>query len=365
MSNINLKRFVDINIQSHVTSVVSGTRDTVVLYTSEGEDNTPKLITSLSEAQTTYSNAPNTLAYLTVYFNNGGVNALVIGNTPYNSITAEMIKALDNKYILVAYAASSSELTNAYTKLKQIAQEREADTATIDGIYGINEKIILARTESFADSDSVKNFAVKYSTVQGAEMTMAAYLSKINVYSINSIFDYAFTNENITASEISDENFNALITNNINVDIDLANSIRNCGGNCKDGADLTNSFVKIILHQTLTDSLINLLSQKIKNSSGLGKIYTTISQELEHYLNAGYLTTDKIWTDNTLYITKNNVKYTIIEQGTPLINGYHITVLPMSSLTPSEKAEHKAPIIYVIIADSYGIRKITINGEVI
>ena len=61
----------------------------------------------------------------------------------------------------------------------------------------------------------------------------------------------------------------------------------------------------------------------------------------------------------------NNKTYTLITQGTALTQGFKITILPLSSLTDEDKQEHKAPYIYVILADSYGIRKVVINGEVI
>lgn len=361
MSNINLKHFVDINIQSHVGTSIDSTRDTVVLFTKDGENGTSNLITSITEAAAHYSNFPDTLAYLSVYFNNGGVKVLVIEGIDYSQITPQMIEDLDNKYIMIACVSTSSTTELAYSALKSIASTRSTNSS----IYGINEKLILSRTLVKTDSEAIKNFVVKYSSVVGAEMTIAAYLSKINVYGINTIFDYAFTTEAIGKETISDADFVEIINNNMNVDIMLANEVRNCGGNCKDGSDIVNSFVKIILHQTLTESLINLLSQKLKNSAGISKIYTTISQELENYLNCGYLTTDKIWSDENLTVTRNGITYTIIEKGTPLINGYSITVLPMNALSESEKTNHSAPPIYVIIADQYAIRKITITGEVI
>ena len=196
-------------------------------------------------------------------------------------------------------------------------------------------------------------------------MTIAAYLSQIDVYGIDTIYDYAFTQESITAEDLTDTEYGTLNSNNVNVDIALANATRNCGGNCTDGADIVNNFVRIILHQTLTDRLLNLLTTKLKNSTGVSKIYTVMTDELEKYKMSGYLTIDKIWTKDTLKIEYNGTAYTIIEQGTPLINGYFIKVLPLSSLTESDKLAHKAPLIYVIIADQYGIRKITINGDVI
>ena len=136
-------------------------------------------------------------------------------------------------------------------------------------------------------------------------------------------------------------------------------------GNLKNGADLVNSYTLIVLHQTLTQRLLELLATKIKGSKGLAQIYATIAQELEAYRSCGYLTTDKIWSEEDLVVTYNSQNYTVITKGTPLNSGYAIKVLPFSSLTVPDKTERKTPPIYVIIADQYGIRKITVNGEVI
>lgn len=360
MAKIDLKRFVDINIKQHVVASVVGTRDTVVLFTSEGAAETTLLLESLADAEGIKTTMPNAYAYAKVFFDNAGVKILLKEGVAIDNIKADVLKSLDNSYICVAYASSNNDAEANYTKLKQLATTRAGDAT----IYGINEKLILATTK-VDDAESVKNFVVKRSSVQGAEMTIAAYLSKINVYGVDTVYDYAFTQEVLAAEDLTDDQFKTVMNNNMNVDINLANSIRNCGGNCKDGADIVNTYVRIILHQTLTDVLIQLLSQKIKNTTGVSKIYTVIAQELERYLTAGYLTTDKIWEDRDWVVPRNGVNYTIIEQGTPLTNGYVITVLPFAALTDAEKAEHQAPPIYVVIADQYGIRKIVINGEVI
>lgn len=372
MSEINLKRFVDINIQSNVVKSVIGTRDVCILFTPEGTEGTSTLVSSFTESKETFpvETFPLTLGYLTVFFNNGGIKCLVIEGMAYSDLTKEDITNLDNEYIIIACACSDASVNACYSKMKTLISSLNSDTA----IYGINEKILLARTvvdgntiPTFNDLDDadIKNFGVKYSDVVGAEMTIAAYLTQVNVYKQNTVYDYTFTKENILKESLTDANFEILMNRNMNVDIDLVNSTRNVGGNLKDGAELTNEFVRIVLHQTLTARLTSLLVQKIRNSSGLSQIYSVVAQELEFYKSAGYITTDKVWNSSDLDITYNSNTYTIIEQGTPLTNGYVIKILPISSLTDADKALHKAPPIYVIIATQYGIRQITINGEVI
>lgn len=366
--SINLKRFVDIDIKRHVETRLSGTRDEVILYTSEGTASTELVLNSLSEAEAIKTSMPNAYAYAEVFFNNNGAKLHVIEGVPYTNINKTLLTALDNKYICIAYAASKDDTEKVYAALKVVAQTMipvKMTGANQSDIYGINEKLILSRSALSTDTDSISNFVVKYSNVVGAEMTIAAYLSRINVYGVDTVYDYMFTQETIAFEDISNTVYGTLMDNNYNVDVTLGNVVRNCGGNCKDGADLVNNYVRIILHQTLTDRLVDVLAQKLKDSSGVAKIYNTITQELENYLTCGYLTRDKIWTDSDLVITRNNVQYTIISKGTALTNGYVIKVLPLESLTEQEKALRKAPAIYVVLADQYGIRSITINGEII
>lgn len=374
MNDIDIRRFVDINIKQHVETQISGTRDVTILYTHEGtvgkiSNNTTEsisdkeIISSWQDANEIYdsSSFPDTNAYLSMYFQNAGARIVVIEGIDYTDLTAEMIKSLDDKFILIAACSASSNVELAYAKLKNIATTRESD----NDIYGINEKIIVGRTMTISDTDSISNFASKYSNVYAAEMTICAYLSRINVYGVSTVNDYMYTAESIAEEVLTDDQYETISTNNINVDTYFGGNVRNLGGNLKNGADLTNSFVRIILHQTLTERLIELLVTKIKNADGIGKIYATISKELENYRTCGYLSSDKIWSDKTMIVTVNGTQYTIIEEGTPLINGYFVKVLPMSALTENDIAERKAPPIYVIIADQYGIRAITVNGEII
>ena len=374
MNDIDVRRFVDINIKQHAETQISGTRDVLVLYTHEGVEGkisgntvttigTDEILTSFAAANAIYrpNTFPDTNAYLSMYFQNSGAKVVVIEGVDYTDLTAEMISSLPNEFILIGLCAAAANAELAYAKLKTIATARETDT----NVYGVNEKIIFGRTTDVDDTSSIMNFASKYSTVYGAEMTMAAYLSGINVYGVSTVNDYMYTAEDIKEEVLTDAIYEQLTLNNINVDTFFAGNVRNLGGNLKNGADMTNSYVRIILHQTLTERLLELLVTKIKNLDGVGKIYATLSKELENYRSCGYLSTDKIWTDKTLTVLVNGKQYTIIEEGTPLTNGYVIQVLPMSALTDADKAARKAPPIYVIVADQYGIRTITVNGEII
>lgn len=368
--DINIKRFVDIDIQYHEPSSISSIRDTVALLTSEGTVNTSKVFSSLAEfkADSTYNAYATTAKYAEMFFNNGGIKLHVYCGITSASAIQTAIKALPNSEIVVAYTGSFDDIKEAASA--QTAAE--GTTGSISAVYGINQKIIVARTtkENISSMSGINNFAVKVSAIEGAEMTIAAYLTKIQIYGTDSVHDYAFTIENFTADQLAsivndDALLGKVLDNNMNIDMELAGAIRNLGGNLTNGNDLVNQYVLIVLHQTVTDRLLSLLTQKIKGNAGVSAIYTTIAGELGKYVTNGYLTTDKVWTDETKTINYNNRNYVLIKKNTPLTLGYYITILPLSSLTDEDKAKRKCPPIYIFLADSYGIRNITVNGEVI
>jgi len=361
MSSINLNNFVNINIVEKKLTSVDSTRDVTILFSqtldsgitanetySSLEEMYPNSIVEYNE--TGYSTKSSLYKYAYMYFRNGGAKLKVKqGTGTSNAVQKADIDALDRDEIVVASVENDLAVI--------------ASTLTYEGGY---QKILLNRISS-NDTSSVDNLATKLSSITGAEMSIAAYLSKINVYKVDSINDYAYTKEfealeNTTATNTDVQN---AIANHYNVDIQLANSVRNIGGDMKNGLDLVNHYVLIILHQTLQDRLVDLLSQKIKGTSGISAIYSTATSELNKYVTSGYLTNDKIWTNPTLKVEKEGVSYTIIEQNTPIINGYYIKILPLSSLSAEDKAAHKAPYIYIILSTSYGIRLIEIEGEVI
>ena len=232
--------------------------------------------------------------------------------------------------------------------------------------------------------DSVANLSniVVKAGPQGIEMTVLAYLSQINVYR-GTISDYCYTSEVVsmfeaTLSDGIDENtgilvspivdddatFEALKKANINCTINLpSNGVMEYGGNKTDGTDLVNDFVRIVLTQTLTDRIIGVLTNKLRyNQTGLGLVSAAMTDELQKYKAFGYLANDKTWTKGDLYDDTGDIL--IVSNDTPLPQGYLFKILPFSSLTAQDIANHLLPQIYLLIADSYSIRAIEISGQV-
>lgn len=371
--DINIKRFVDIDIKYHVASSTGSIRDTAALLTSEGTAKDDKVFSSYEEmaSNSTYKQLTSTMTYAKLFFMNGGLKLHVYCGIVDKEGLVSKIKALPNEEIVVASTLEYSIMRSAASDLTN----QMGEAGDISKIYGINQKILLARLPSerlnaFEDASLIENFAVKVSDITGAEMTIAAYLTKIQIYGNNTVLDYAFTAEKFNAEDESkikndDAILGTVLADNLNIDMKLAGSYRNLGGNLTNGHDLTNHYTLIVLHQTVTDRLVSLLVQKPKGNVGVSAIYTTIAGELGKYVTNGYLSTDKTWTDEDKTVVYNNKNYTLIKKGTALTLGYHIVVLPLSSLSEQDKANRKCPPIYIFLADSYGIRNITISGEVI
>ena len=213
-----------------------------------------------------------------------------------------------------------------------------------------------------------ENYVLKYGAL-GIGASVLAYYTQINIYAADSTEDYCYTKEKYD-EDTSGTTYNFVFDDNdfvklamqldINVDINLSNSVRVIGGNDTAGYSLTNQYMLLVMHQTLTGRLIDLLTTKIKyNAQGLGLVLNVISAELNKYVNNGFLSTNKTWTDGDLYYDG----YLIVNDNTLLNLGYKVSILPFESLTEEEIAAHQLPKIYILIADTYSIRKIVVNGE--
>lgn len=368
---ISLENFVDVKIYTHPTSKRITDRDTYTILTTEGV--TEGVYDSMSSKIT----GTNNQAYAKMFFQNGGkrIKFVSITNTETSTIVNEVKKLDDNLiYFSVIGANGGIDIATAKDvaeKLDEAYSNKDKDAVVNDEPVGIHRKILIAGisdTASLNEGLKLKekhSLAVKYSSVKGAEATIAAYLSKIKVYATNSVHDYCYTSENIEGSDVDDSTYTTLDSNNINFDYKIAGSVRNIGGNLTDGKSLINEFMLIVLQQTVTERLLALLGTKLKGSTAIARIRSTISDELNYYVKNGYLALDKVWTDEDWDIEYNSSTYTIIESNTPLTTGYIVEILPLASISDEDRKAHKCPPIYIVLADSWGIRKVSLTGQVI
>ena len=419
---VNLKNFVNVNLDYFVTTTASGTRDTAVLLevndvpASGQEPHLSKadhVYTSLEEfaADLTVSSGPKEAyelyKYVRCFFANNGKKLHIIrmpelpsGETT-DSWIKKQLKGIPKEEIVVASTANESVMRSIAASILEDAE-----------FSGISEKILVSHIDQLQWEETIEvpnesdptadpttqtitvdfefphldNYILKFNNNNGlgatpslgSEMSILAFLTKVNVQGNKPISDYCYTKE---VAEFSYVNNDAVVKysyldednddvvkimdNNANVDTILVNQSLVVGGNTTGGKDLVNHFVKIVLTQTMTDRLVKLLATKIRyNQTGINLISNTIVSELNKYKNFGYLTTSKIWEEDDLYVEVNGQEYLLISNQEPLITGYKFIILPLTSLSEEDKQKHLLPKIFLLVADSYAIRTIQISGWV-
>lgn len=387
---IGITNFVNINIEKLQQVVDSGTRPTVVVYevpggndgaitdlstpTEEGFGNFKDLI--LVGASSDYSTfyEPNgketkrikdnaggkdVRQYARIFFQNGGVR-LIFTARPLTALSdSEYKKENLQNIIWVQYNSDGKDA------------EPKADNNLKDLIgTGIYSKLLIYRSGSVAGDlpEEIKNVKssviIKTSDIVGAEMTVAAYLSKMKVY--DKVADYDFTEEfgvpedlsNLLDDPINDGSVVIGFPGNLEMQVGT-NKYLNVGGNTLAGTPLVEQFVTIVLTQTLTDKVFDVLSTKLAGQRGLAAIRTAISAELDRYVNSGFLTTDKVWTSNDLIIDNPlnpGHPETIITKNTPLASGYYIHLFKLGS-------DGQSAYAFILLPTIKGIRYIKIDGR--
>lgn len=417
--SVDLRNYVQVNINYHEAKPLNRTRDTAVLFTvntaadapqARLNTHTPKggskavnYFVSVADYQyaiaqynaTIDPEAPDAetpidenvlLKYVKCFFNNGGVKLRIIGGFEENTsagapalddqiqawILAQCV-ALEAEYIVITSDCSEANLEAVARSSASINVIPNGINSanTVEALTGYKEKMFIASTNNSSleieSPDQIPNFVIKFGPA-GIEMACAAYLTQVNINDSRTIQDYCYTIEDVSmfTGAVQDNNDTVveLAGKYFNVDTTLVNNVRNVTGDTICGFDLMNYYVRIILTQTLTNRIINTLVTKIKfDRSGINKVVNAITQELNLYKSSGYLSSEFIWTDDDLYYSFNGQDYLVCARNTPLKMGYKFIILPISSLTQEQKDSHVFPPVYVLIADSMSIRQIVINGD--
>lgn len=356
--SVKLTNFVKINIKHTTPISASSTRDTAVLLQFvTTQTQYPAEISVYSQSNKSEIVDATIKKYSDVFFDCGGKKLAVY--QVKESDFAARIEALPAEYIMMTYCCMQG-VTVTESSFRTMAKSYN-DAA--DGIY---KKIFVSRINAIPEQllrPAIENYVLKYSSQEGTEASVLAYFTKLKLDEANSLKDYMFTTEVVADNAcIDDDNVvKQVIQYNYNADIKLGGVATNIGGNDTAGNDLSNQFALLVLHQTLSEKLLQVLQSKIRyDQVGVSKVLNAITGELNRFRNCGYLTTDQVWKEDALYY-KN---YKIIDTNTPLINGYHVVILPFESLSDTQRKAHQFPDIYILAADSYSIRLISIDGQV-
>lgn len=361
---------ISTNITYDTAISISSTRDTVLLYietlpsgvedgmlfvektTDVHKDDEGKYsVIKDGESETTTLTITDSdfIRYLDTYFLNGGNKLLIKKGTIPTNVTS--LKTLSTNYIvLVQYDTNGGFSSSKY--------------ANIDTLTGVFRKIIVGRSSKQIATDELGCCAVKVSNLVGAEMSIAAYLSQIDVYDSGKVNDYAntietmFDDESVTI-DVSEDT--SLISIPYNFDMYIANEWCNLGGNLTNGESLVVEYILIIMQQTLTNALYRTLRAKVKGQSGVSALRTAMCAELNKYTSSGFLVTDRVWEKDDLTLSnpldKTASKETIISKNTPISSGYYIH---MFKLTNNRREVYS----YIILTTNAGIRYVRVDGRV-
>lgn len=341
---------------------------------------------------------------------------------PVSSYIVDVLKTLSYKFVLITSDADEQDLRKAATtKINtNIAKNPLTNETTVPTFSGLNEKYFISSTtdksgrvfDNIPEQEEAPEFVIstyynldedgQYVLLQEApidwnenytayyqlaelpkefnnylikvgekaiEMLAAAYFSKIRSDVPSSLGAYEFTIEDVSEfpqSVITNNDVGVtLINSHFNFDTNLVNNIRNYPGDSISGVSAVNYYVKILLTQDVTEEIMGLLASKIKfNQSGINRLNNAISQVMNIYIDNGYLNTEYIWTGDDVYITFNNKEYLVCSKNTPFVKGYKCCILPISSLTETQKESHVLPPVYILLADKTDIRTIVINGDI-
>lgn len=360
---IDIRNFVNININRNVQLTLDGSRPVVRLYSTTFEGT---LIGCNSDYTEFYTSTDSTTAanitdakdkqFAKVFFANGGCKLMMIKDAlPTN---ADSLAKIPDEHIILA---TEADMTS--DQIKTFAE-------VLSTLKGIHQKIFVNRITTTPTTES--SFIVsKYSNIEGSEMAIAAYFSQIKFYENGSPVDYDFTKENITDADGKHDTLgksltftdpDTLIKNAFNFEMQVGEDYYNIGGNSTDGQDAVEQLGIIIMQQDLTTSVFKTLASKVYGQKGIAAIRTAMSEVLDNFVSSNFLITNQIWTKSDLVlpnkVDSNKPNETVITKNTPLSTGY---IIHMFRLSTNLRKVYAA----IVVATNKGIRYVEVDGKAI
>ena len=210
----------------------------------------------------------------------------------------------------------------------------------------------------------------------GAELTIAAYLSQINITQANAMKDYCFTDESsvinclrydrtlvptdVTSSQYDD------YKEYLNFIDKIGNQYVNFGGDTVSGTSIMSEWGAIASENGVVYAALSVMLQKqYLTDGGLTNILAAVNDTLSDYITNGFLETNTTYTGRTRYKTYANQSYVLVASGQELPNGYTVVSIPMSRLTSEDRQAHKFTPIFIYMQTMGGARELEITGDIL
>lgn len=365
-------------------SPISSYGNTVVLTYGSGEDTISTTYTSYEQAITdAYFSQNKYDAY--IYYTLGGRKLTHI-NVATVSEDTNVIDTIFNK--LVEYKKSVANTVNDFICVSvsdsELSTYVQGLLTKIDALKAPNKMLLLKSTTTTESLLSNNNLIYKYYKCEeeldtcDAALTIAAYLSKINLTNASSLRDYCYTDESsvidlsddlygktMIAVNMSSSDYDSYKDNLNFIDL-IGDNLVNFGGNTSSKTSIIAEFGAICVENAIIYSVLQTMLQKqYLTNTGLNNVVTRIHTVLQDYINNGFLETNTTYTGSTRYYNYGDRTYTVVSTGEELVNGYKILSIPMSRLTLDDRANKKFTPIYVYMQTLGGARTVEITGEIL
>ena len=250
------------------------------------------------------------------------------------------------------------------------------DASVVDGtvteIHNLIYKYYKARTVTSGVIDDQGEADATCS----AELTIAAYLSQINIAQANSMRDYCFTDESsvinylvydrtLVPSDITSSQYDDY-KNYLNFVDKIGSQYVNFGGNTVLGTSITSEWGAIASENGVVYSALSVMLQKqYLTDGGLTNILAAINNTLSDYITNGFLETNTTYTGRTRYKTYGNQSYVLVASGQELPNGYAVVSIPMSRITIEDRQARRFTPIFIYMQTMGGARELEITGDIL
>lgn len=210
----------------------------------------------------------------------------------------------------------------------------------------------------------------------GAELSIAAYLSQINITQANSMRDYCFTDESeilncltydrtLVPTNVSAKDYD-IYKGYLNFIDTIGNQNVNFGGNTVYGTTITSEWGAIASENGVVYGVLRVMLQKqYLTDGGLTNVLSEINNVLSDYVTNGFLETNTTYTGLTRYKNYGDRSYVLVENGQELPNGYCVVAIPMSRLTIQDRQARKFTPIFIYMQTMGGAREIAITGDIL
>ena len=210
----------------------------------------------------------------------------------------------------------------------------------------------------------------------GAELTIAAYLSQINITQANSMRDYCFTDEasvlncltydkTLVPTNVSATNYDSY-KEYLNFIDTIGNQNVNFGGNTVYGTTITSEWGAIASENGVVYGVLRVMLQKqYLTDGGLTNVLSEVNNVLSDYVTNGFLETNTTYKGLTRYKNYGDRSYVLVENGQELPNGYCVVAIPMSRLTIQDRQARKFTPIFIYMQTMGGAREIDITGDIL